>query len=77
MFYRAQSEWHGTSVIMLATSYDGIHFEKLNLTVIYPTLKEELIGGCEDPRIVKVNDTYYMTYTAYDGKTAGSKDLIH
>jgi len=82
MFYRAQSKWHGTSVIMLAISYDGIHFEKLNLTVIYPTLKEELIGGCEDPRIVKVNDTYYMTYTAYDGKTARlalarSKDLIH
>ena len=24
-------------------------------------------GGCEDPRITKVNDRYYMTYVAYDG----------
>ncbi len=23
--------------------------------------------GAEDPRIVKIEDTYYMTYTAYDG----------
>ncbi len=39
-------------------------------------------GGCEDPRIVVVNGTFYMTYTAYDGKTARlalarSKDLVH
>ncbi len=82
MFYRAQSVWHGTSVIMLAVSYDGAHFVKLNLTVLSPTLKEEMKGGCEDPRVVEVNSTYYMTYTAYDGKTAKlalarSKDLIH
>jgi predicted GH43/DUF377 family glycosyl hydrolase len=36
----------------------------------------------EDPRIVKIEDTYYMTYTAYDGinamgALATSKDLIH
>lgn len=24
-------------------------------------------GGCEDPRITKVGDKYYMTYVAYDG----------
>jgi beta-1,2-mannobiose phosphorylase / 1,2-beta-oligomannan phosphorylase len=24
-------------------------------------------GGCEDPRITKVEDKYYMTYVAYDG----------
>lgn len=38
--------------------------------------------GVEDPRIVKIEDTYYMTYTAYDGinamgALATSKDLIH
>lgn len=38
--------------------------------------------GVEDPRIVKIDDTYYMTYTAYDGinamgALATSKDLIH
>lgn len=26
--------------------------------------------GVEDPRIVKINDLYYMTYTAYDGVNA-------
>ncbi len=38
--------------------------------------------GMEDPRIVKIGDIYYMTYTAYDGinamgALATSKDLIH
>jgi len=37
--------------------------------------------GIEDPRIVKIEDTYYMTYTAYDGHNAlgalaTSKDLL-
>ena len=38
--------------------------------------------GIEDPRIVKIEDTYYLTFTAYDGVNAlgclaTSKDLIH
>jgi predicted GH43/DUF377 family glycosyl hydrolase len=38
--------------------------------------------GVEDTRIVKIEDTYYITYTAYDGVNAmgalaTSKDLIH
>ena len=38
--------------------------------------------GVEDARIVKIEDTYYVTYTAYDGinamgALATSKDLIH
>ncbi|RLG88890.1 MAG: hypothetical protein DRO16_04665, partial [Thermoprotei archaeon] len=65
MFYRAQYRFHGTSVIMLAISWDGIHFNKTYKVVLYPTLLEEMNGGCEDPRIVVVNNTYYMTYTAY------------
>ncbi|RLG87760.1 MAG: glycosidase [Thermoprotei archaeon] len=82
MFYRAQASWRGTSVIMMAKSYDGIHFNRTGIVALEPTLKEELLGGCEDPRIVKVNDTWYMTYTAYDGKVARlalavSKDLMH
>jgi predicted GH43/DUF377 family glycosyl hydrolase len=36
----------------------------------------------EDPRVVKIEETYYVTYTAYDGinvmgALATSKDLIH
>ena len=38
--------------------------------------------GVEDARIVKIEDTYYLTYTAYDGVNAmgalaTSKDLVH
>lgn len=39
-------------------------------------------NGVEDPRIVKIDDTYYLTYTAYDGSNAlgalaTSTDLVH
>ena len=42
----------------------------------------ELPGGCEDPRVVQVGRTYYMTYTGYDGTSARlalatSRDLVH
>jgi len=82
LFYRAQEVWFGTSVIGLAVSEDGFHFEKMDEPIIVPEYEWELLGGCEDPRIVKINDTYYMTYTAYDKKVARlalarSKDLIH
>ncbi|MFN3969634.1 pesticidal protein Cry7Aa [Flavobacterium sp.] len=38
--------------------------------------------GIEDPRLVKIEDTYYLTFTAYDGINAlgclaTSKDLVH
>lgn len=38
--------------------------------------------GMEDPRIVKIEETFYLTYTAYDkvntlGALATSKDLVH
>ena len=38
--------------------------------------------GIEDPRIVKIDDLFYMTYTAYDGinaqgALATSKDMVH
>jgi predicted GH43/DUF377 family glycosyl hydrolase len=38
--------------------------------------------GVEDPRIIKIDDTYYITYTAFDGVNAlgalaTSTDLIH
>lgn len=40
-----------------------------NKKVIYPTLPEEA-KGCEDPRIVEFEGSFYVFYTAYDGKTA-------
>ncbi|MDN5203912.1 hypothetical protein QQ008_21145 [Fulvivirgaceae bacterium BMA10] len=43
-------------------------------------LPEDGIKGIEDPRITKIDDTYYLTYTVYDGVNARgalatSKDL--
>lgn len=40
-----------------------------NKKVIYPTLPEES-KGCEDPRIVEFENSFYVFYTAYDGETA-------
>ncbi len=40
-----------------------------NEKVIYPTLPEE-IKGCEDPRIVEFEGSFYIFYTAFDGITA-------
>lgn len=51
----------------------------------YPIIKRDFDyekQGVEDARIVKIEDLYYITYTAYDGinamgALATSKDLIH
>ena len=40
-----------------------------NEMVIYPTTPEES-KGCEDPRIVEFEGSFYIFYTAYDGKRA-------
>ncbi len=81
MFYRSQEE-HGQSTIGLAKSVDGINFERNSEPVIVPEYDYELPGGCEDPRIVKVGDTYYLTYTGYSLKgtpscLATSSDLVN
>lgn len=90
MLYRAQDKMGrpaGTSRIGLAESVDGFHFKRLPTPVLYPDndaeKKYEWEGGCEDPRVVEDEQgVYYMTYTAFDGKTARllvatSKDLAH
>ncbi len=34
----------------------------------YPFMSGGGYGGCEDPRITKVGDRFYMTYVAFDGR---------
>jgi beta-1,2-mannosidase len=78
LLYRAQDKvGHpaGTSRIGLASSTDGLHFTRAETPVLYPSnddqKKYEWEGGCEDPRVVEdEKGTYYMTYTAFDGKLA-------
>lgn len=69
MLYRAQDA-KKTSRLGLATSRDGIHFVREADPVLAPEADYERKGGVEDPRLVKIGATFYLTYTAYDGKDA-------
>lgn len=79
LLYRGQNK-AGTSQIGYAESKDGIHFTASDTPVLSPETEYEKDGGVEDPRLVKIDDTYYLTYTGYN-KTdaqlclATSKDL--
>jgi predicted GH43/DUF377 family glycosyl hydrolase/tetratricopeptide (TPR) repeat protein len=75
MLYRAEGpcdfpDREFCSRIGLATSTDGIHFTREAQPVLEPSEPYEKPGGCEDPRITQIDDKFYMTYTAYDGKVA-------
>ena len=49
----------------LAESDDGIHFERMSDKPVFEASREEADGGCvEDPRIVKMGDTYFITYAS-------------
>ncbi|WP_210435268.1 glycoside hydrolase family 130 protein [Saccharopolyspora sp. ASAGF58] len=69
LLYRAQNAAK-TSCIGLAFSDDGVTFRRHPEPVLTPTEPWEIPGGCEDPRVVRINGTYYLTYTAYDGRRA-------
>ncbi|MCD4785033.1 MAG: glycoside hydrolase family 130 protein [Candidatus Eremiobacteraeota bacterium] len=58
-----------TGRLGLAVSKDGINFEREPNPIILPDQPYDK-QGIEDPRLVKIDDTYVLTYTAYDGKTA-------
>jgi len=69
MLYRAQDA-KGTSRLGMASSRDGVHFSREREPVLGPEADYERGGGVEDPRVIKVGPTFYLTYTAYDGKDA-------
>jgi len=79
MLYRAQDA-RKTSRLLRATSRDGVHFERSDEVALAPEADYERRGGVEDPRLVRIDGTFYLTYTAYDGQDAQlalatSKDL--
>ena len=81
MLYRAQDA-QGTSRLGYAESQDAIHFERRPQLVLSPEANYEKGGGVEDPRLVELGNTYYLTYTGYNTKDAQlclatSRDLIH
>ncbi len=53
-----------------AVSNDGIHFNRKG-TPLLTNKGEQELRGLEDPRIVKIENTFYMMYTGYKGKEAG------
>ena len=76
MLYRAQDR-RGTSSLGYATSDDGIHFTRHPEPVMVSNTPYEKGGGVEDPRLQKIGDTYYLTYTGYnnvDGTAADKRD---
>ncbi len=71
LLYRAVShnpEDPNRSSIGYAWSTDGIHFERLDTPVLQPGEFPGEDKGCEDPRVTRIGDSYYMLYTAWDEK---------
>jgi len=65
MLYRAQDR-NGTSRVGYASSLDGIHFTRRSEPVLIPETDYEKEGGVEDPRVVRIGNLYYLTYTGYN-----------
>lgn len=65
LLYRAQGQDH-VSRLGHATTRDGVTIEERSPEPVFdPDLQDEFERlGTEDPRIVRMNDTYYVTYTA-------------
>ncbi len=79
VLYRAEQDRHTdtigghTSRIGLATSSDGITYERATEPIFYPDNDDqkefEWTGGTEDPRIVQSEDgMYVLTYTQWNRK---------
>lgn len=59
------------SHLRIARSKDGIHFTVEDKPAIMPNAKEER-WGMEDPRITKIGDVYYISYTAVSSDGAAT-----
>lgn len=80
LFYRAVSEGNISSIGYCKLDGPMRVVERREEPILFSEHDYEK-QGLEDPRITKVDDTYYLTYTAYDslnarGALAISKDLI-
>lgn len=80
----------GQSVFGYAASNDGIHIDERLEMPVFPIMDLQVhkhsvqksqyasggnCCGCEDPRLVIIDDTIYMTYTAFDGHHAPGMHL--
>jgi len=80
MLYRGTTA--SQSQIGLATSSDGLHFERYAGNPVITRDRPEESAAVEDPRLFYLDGTYYTFYTAFDGRStnlaeATSTDLVH
>src|SRR5689334_4536794 len=66
LFYRAVSKGNYSSIGYCKLKDPLTIEERSEKPVLFPRFDYEL-HGMEDPRIAKIDDLYYLTYTAYDG----------
>ncbi len=64
LLYRAMGKNDKMSRLGLATSDDGIHFIRHAHPVYYGSGHPHELLGVEDPRVVFIDDTYYIVYAA-------------
>jgi len=81
VFYRAVQQGNRSSIGYCRLIGPLTIAERWDRPILIPEFDYES-QGIEDPRIVKIEDTYYLTYTAYDGTNARgalatSKDLLN
>jgi predicted GH43/DUF377 family glycosyl hydrolase len=69
MFYRAVSQGNHSSIgyCNLDTTFTVVY--RMQTPLISPEFEYES-KGLEDPRIIKIDDTFYLSYTAYNGTNA-------
>ncbi|WP_300492226.1 pesticidal protein Cry7Aa [Flavobacterium sp.] len=81
LFYRAVSKGNFSSIGYCELDGPVLVKERRTTAVLSSEYSYES-QGLEDPRLVKIEDTYFLTYTAYNGVNALgalalSSDLIH
>ena len=67
VFYKEGKKWK--TEIHYYRSLDGENFHFVRGPILHPPSVLES-HGLEDPRVSKIDNIYFMTYTAYDGDTA-------
>jgi len=69
MYYRAISSTMNSSIGYAKLNSNNEVIERWNEPIIKRDFEYER-QGVEDPRIIKINDVFYIFYVAYDGKNA-------
>jgi beta-1,2-mannobiose phosphorylase / 1,2-beta-oligomannan phosphorylase len=81
MFYRAVAKGNYSSIGYCTFKNPLKVEERMDTPMLFPQFDYEM-HGVEDARVTKIDDLFYLTYTAYDGVNAlgclaTSNNLIH